>query len=193
MCKRREWFKSYADLDAAIEVILGDGKTTRSVGSGGIRVLSFNGKKWIERTIKGVLYVPDICVNLFSSTKSMDNGHTSYSDRKQFTLLDGDDVVAVGERKGGMFRMLFKVIEPHRANVAVKCNSLRICHERLEHPNIKHVRDFVKRSGIDFIDEQFDCDGCAYGKQYRLSFGLRDERAKTCGHMIHADVCGPIE
>lgn len=61
------------------------------------------------------------------------------------------------------------------------------------HQNLAHVRKFLQNNGIDFIDENFGCDGCASGKQHRLSFSLREEKSTACGEIIHADVCGPME
>lgn len=197
MCNRRDWFINYEKLNEPIKVILGNGNVMRAVGRGDLNALSYTGETWIEKTLKNVLYSADLYANLFSTTKALDNGHTTWSDKHQFKLLDGERVVAVGARKGGIFQMMFKIIEStidrSMANIAVKQNSLRISHERLGHQNLIHVRNFLKNNNIDFIDENFDCDGCAYGKQHRLSFGMRLEKSTVCGEIIHADVCGPIE
>lgn len=158
------------------------------IGIGDLKVLAFNGKCWNKRTMKNALYVPKLYANLFSSTKAYDNGHTSQADSQEFILLDGDTVVAVGVQRGNMYKMLNKVIEPtvedSMANVAVANNSLhRVWHERLGHQNLVYVRSFLKSNNIDFIDENFDCDGCAYGKQHRLSFSLRVEKSTECSEI----------
>lgn len=130
------------------------------------------------------------------STKALDNGHTSWSDKDQFKMLD-DTVVAVGARRGNMFEMQIKVIEPDfdksMLSVATKSNSLRVWHERLGHQNIAHVKKFLRSNDIDFVQENFDCDGCAYGKLHRLSFNQRLEKSTRCGEIIHSDVCGYME
>lgn len=187
---------TYSILEEPIGVLVGNGEVVKAIGRGDLQIMSYTGSTWIEKTLRNVLYVPALHANLFSSTKAMDNGHTSWSNKDQFKLLDGERVVAVGVRKSDMFQMQFKVIEPSHdgsmMNVAIKCNSLRVWHERLGHQNLAHVKSFLKRNGIEYVNENFDCDGCAFGKQHRLSFDLRPERSTSCGEIIHADVCGPM-
>lgn len=197
MCKRRDWFVTYSTLQKPIEVLLGNGTLMRAIGRGDMKIMSYDGQNWIEKTLKNVLYAPTLYANLFSSTAAMDNGHTSWSDNKHYKLIDDEETVAVGVRQGGMFQMLFKVIKPKlnksMVNIASKCDSLRIWHERLGHQNLEYVRKFLKNNETDFVDEKFDCDGCAFGKLHRLSFKLRTEKSTKCGEIIHMDVGGPIE
>lgn len=194
MSNRREWFVDFIDINPE-EITIGNGDKVHAIGRGDIQILSFDGDKWIERRLLNVLYVPKLCTNLFSSTKAMDNGHTLRSDKLKLELLDKSRVVAVEARRGTMFRMLFKVIETgsEMANLAVNVSTLKTWHKRLGHQNAAHVRSFLKSSGINFIDENFECDGCSYGKEHRLSFEHRKEKSSKCGEIIHTDVCGPIE
>lgn len=197
VCKHRHWFSVYNELESKREITLANGSKTYGIGRGDIDVLSYTGTEWITKTLTNVLYVPESYANLFSSTCAMDNGHTSKSDMNTFQLLDGNDVVAMGARRGGLFQMMFEVLEPRQdesfANIAMKTETLQVWHERLGHQNIAHVKNILKQRNIKYIDHVFDCDGCAYGKQHKLPFGSRDEKSNTCGHMIHADVCGKIE
>lgn len=107
------------------------------------------------------------------------------------------DVVAVGERQVRLYKMLFKVFvsseENASAHTAVKKESLRKWHERLCHQNVVHVKHFLRNNNIDYIDEQFVCEACIYGKHHRSSFSNREEKSSECGQIIHADVAGPIE
>lgn len=194
MSNRREWFVDFNEIKPE-EITIGNGDKVHAIGRGSIEILSFDGEKWIERRLLKVLYVPKLCTNLFSSTKAMDNGHTLRSDKFKLELLDKNRVVAVGVRRGTMFHMLFKVIERNNemANLAEKVSTLKTWHKRLGHQNAVHVRSFLKNSGINFIDENFECNGCSYGKEHRLSFEHRKEKSSKCGEIIHTDVCGPIE
>lgn len=78
-------------------------------------------------------------------------------------------------------------------NLAVKTDTLKVWHERLGHQNVAHVKGLLRHRNIDYVDQDFNCDGCAMGKPHRLSFQLREDRSKECGRIIHADVCGPID
>lgn len=197
MCKQREVFLNYKDLDEPINVKLGNGEYMQAIGRGNVNAIFFDGKEWNTKTMHDVLFAPKLVMNLFSSTRAYDRGHTSECDRDEFRLFDGEKLVALGVRRGNMYKMLMKVIDPtsekSMVNFATQGNTLRIWHERLGHQNLTHVRKFLKNNNIDFKDENFDCDGCAFGKQHRLSFTLRAEKATKCGEIIHADVCGPIE
>lgn len=39
----------------------------------------------------------------------------------------------------------------------------------------------------------FECEACIYGKHHRGSYKLRLEKSTSCGAIIHADVCGPMQ
>lgn len=194
MVKNCKWFRDFVELDTPRRITLGNGDAMHATGRGNIDILSYNGKDWIEKTLANALYVPNLHANLFSETNVLDNGHTIRANKNEIQVLDEDCIVAVGARRGGLFQMLFKVIEPNvsTANLSVKKNTLQMWHERLGHQNVAHIREVLHRNNIDFVDEKFDCDGCAMGKMHRLSFNLREEKAKACGEIVHADVCGPI-
>lgn len=197
MSNRRDWFVDYMELPKPIDVLLGNGEYMRAIGQGYMNAVVYDGEQWKEKIMHNVLYAPKLCTNLFSSTKAYDRGHKSKCDKDNFLLYDDDKLVAVGVRKGNLYQMMIKIIgtthEKSMVNIATESNSLRVWHERLGHQNLAHVRKFLKNNSIDFKDENFDCDGCAFGKQHRLSFDLRPERATKCGEIVHADVCGPIE
>lgn len=198
MCNRIEWFEQYNEFQNKVPVTIGNGSIMHGIGSGIIKVLSFTGEKWIPKTLNKVLYVPNGYVNLFASNKALDNGHTMKADAKLMEFYDEQNVVAIATRKADLFELVMKVVESSdgadsKANVAMKTLSLQMWHERLGHQNVKYVRNFLNNRNIHFNDEEFDCDGCAYGKQHRLSFESREIKSKSCGEIIHADVCGPID
>lgn len=196
MSKQRSWFRDYVKLSTPKGITLGNGDSIHAIGRGNIDILSYDGSKWIEKTLSNALHVPDLYANLFSQSKVLDNGHTLQSNQHEVKIFDGKNSVAVGVRRGGLFQMLFQVIESNEnssANVAIKKNTLQKWHERLGHQNAAHVREFLRERNIDFIDSDFDCDGCAYGKLHRLGFGERLEKSTKCGEIIHTDLCGPFQ
>lgn len=70
---------------------------------------------------------------------------------------------------------------------------LHIWHKRLEHQNKRHVKEFLKKYGVDFVEDDQFCGACMEGKQHRNSFHKRKQRATELGKIIHADFCGPME
>lgn len=196
MSNQRQWFRDYVDFSVPERIKIGNGDYMEAVGRGNIDILAFNGSSWISKTLVNAVYVPSGYANLFSQGKTLDNGYTLVANSKGAKIYDGEEILAMAERQGGLYKMLFKVIEQKEeamANLAIKKNSLQMWHERLSHQNVQYVRDFLRKRNIDFIDEDFDCDGCAYGKLHRLSFELRREKSNACGQIIHADLCGAFQ
>ena len=140
MCHRREWFESFSEIST--EVTIGDGTTIVARGRGDISILAHDGHEWICKLVTNVLYVPEIRLNLFSSGKAMDRGHQLRSNKRCELLKEGC-VVAVGARRGTLFRMMFKVIEPISASTAIanlatnRKLTLQVWHERMGHQNTR--------------------------------------------------------
>lgn len=77
--------------------------------------------------------------------------------------------------------------------MAKNISSLKKWHEQLAHQNTEYIRKYLNDNNIKFKDEKFDCEACLYGKQHRSSFQSRKIISKTCGEIVHVDLCGPIE
>lgn len=123
MSKIRAWFRDYIEFDTPHGITLGNGDVVYALSQGNFDILANNGTRWIEKTLTKVLFVPDVYANMFSMTKVLDNGHTSESTKNEVKILDGESVVAVGVRRGGLFQMVFRTIESTNesmANIAIK-------------------------------------------------------------------------
>lgn len=195
MTHTKDSLYAYKEYEVKIEVTVGNGDLMKAHGEGSLDVLAFDGKKWIKKTLVKVYYIPEICVNLFSTGSSLDKGYVLFMDQKGCKVMRGDEIIAVGVRQNKLYQMLFKVIpksNAETAHVAVKKESIKTWHERLSHQNNKYVKDYLKQRKIDFIDEQFFCEACIFGKQHRLSFSISDTKTNKCCELIHTDVCGPM-
>ncbi len=112
-------------------------------------------------------------------------------------------VVLGGIRHGNLFILLCKVILPEVNSVTyivtvssseaqlTELNSLQLWHERLGLLNKQHVKKFLRSQGIEVHNDSEFCEACVLGKQHRLPFLNRQQRAKNVGELIHSDVCGP--
>lgn len=109
--------------------------------------------------------------------------------------MNDDEIVIEGERKGKLYHMCLKLI-PRSSNemalVACKKEPLQLWHERLSHQNVAHVKDFLKGKSIEFNDDNFFCEACAFGKQHRLSFDTSQTKTERCGEMVHSDISGKM-
>lgn len=195
MCHRRDWFRDFAEMTTPLNVRIGNGEKIAAVGKGIIDILAYDGENWNKKELHDVLYVPDIAANLFSLGKAQDKGFSFRSDHKQCEFLRDGCVVAVGARESKLYRMIFKVIpgDTSSAHVAAKENSLKMWHERFGHQNVAQLKKILQQCVVAFVDEEFVCEACMYGKQHRFSFESRMEKSKACGDIIHADVCGPMQ
>jgi hypothetical protein len=108
---------------------------------------------------------------------------------------DGD-VAASGKLINELYVLNLRIIKPKQSaqvNLSTTTETLKVYHEWLAHQNKRHVKQALKRMGVDAADgnEQF-CDGCALGKIHLLPFKHRKNRATVVGELIHAYVNGPI-
>lgn len=186
------WFDEYKELDEKSNIKIGNGELIQAVGVGSIKILAFDGVNWNKRIIGDVLYVPRLCTNLFSQSRVLDNNFSLVSDKNEVKFKEGERVAAIAIRKGGLFRMLFKMEQSETQSFWVaKVMTLKEWHERLGHQNSNYVRNFLKKNQVKFVNEEYECEACVYGKMHRLVFPRSESRAKECGDLVHADVWGP--
>lgn len=188
MTSHREWLKNYIKLDDPKIVVIGDATRLEGIGVGDVDLEAFNGKEWYKIVLKNVLHVPKMTFNLFSVTQLLDKHYIQCADANQsiFKTFDGKDIVAVAQRDGSLFKMMFR-----QENICLMSLSIKTWHERLGHQNIKYVRDVLKRDKIKFIDDWNDyvCPGCVYGKQHRISHPINKKTTEKPLDLIHVDLC----
>lgn len=79
MTSHREWFSSYRHFQEPSKIKIGDGTTLNAEGEGNIDVLIKSDDGWKEKYLENVLFVPNMKVNLFSTTAAMDKGYVMKS------------------------------------------------------------------------------------------------------------------
>lgn len=199
MANRRELLNDYKEFAVPHPVKIGNGDFVRGVGIGNVDAEVYDGEKWIKKRLINVLYVPSLHANLFSQGRCTDKGFKAVSDSKKCVFLDGKRIVAMGIRETSLYRMLIKTktYVPKSvscATVAVKGENICVWHERFAHQNVSHVKKFLVRNGVSFIDDpNFQCEACVVGKHHRLSFKSHNATTTKCGEIVHTDVCGPIQ
>ena len=112
----------------------------------------------------------------------------------KFFLSDSE--VAQGmQQTNEIYRMLFRVIRQHEANLSA--TSLQQWHERVGHVNEKTLQTMVKNGivrGVDIKDKSnFTCESCKLGKADLLPFKKDQEHRKwQPGEFFHTDVCSTM-
>lgn len=203
MTCKREWFIDYVQIDPPVSVRIGNGNSIYAYGRGNINVRAFNNRCWENKHLADVLYVPEIHLNLFSSSCALDKGLKLTSDNQKCELTKNGSVVAVGVRQKRLFKMLFQIVKPtgnssdgvsSSYSAVNQSTSLQLWHERFGHQNIGQVKRFLTSSNIPFVENSnFSCGDCIIGKQHRLPFPASTSRATEPAALVHTDLCGPMQ
>ncbi|KXJ81382.1 hypothetical protein RP20_CCG020176 [Aedes albopictus] len=88
----------------AEEVVLADGKAVKAKGSGQGRIVGVGmyGEQ-VEVKIKELLYVPELSRNVLSVSRITEDGYTVVFGSRSCRIMDGEKVLAVGEKCGGLY------------------------------------------------------------------------------------------
>lgn len=190
MTSHSNWMTNYTLLNEEVQVILGDGSVIPGIGTGNVNLEAFDGKIWQKIVLNGVLHTPNIPFNLFSVTKILDKGyeHVENSEKSLFKLKNSNDIVAVGEREGNLFKMKFRRENTAKCMAAI---SIKDWHERMAHQNVKHIKEVLTSKNIVFKDDWDDyvCQGCVFGKQHRVSHPINSKVSTEPLEVVHVDLC----
>lgn len=190
MCNNSAVFNNITACKLPIKVA--NGAFVEAIGKGSVEVECYNGREWILREMKDVLYVPALEYNLFSLSKVLDRGYRLEATANEWKALDGQEVMVMGVRKTNHIYMQVRYASGYALAAKLEKVAIGEWHDRLAHQNAQHIRQVLKRNGIEFKDEQFQCEACIKGKMHRLSFPTSESKSSACGELIHADVCGPM-
>ena len=186
MTSNLHWMTNIKSLRETTLVKIGDSTELKAVSTGDVNLSAYDGEKWYPITLRQVLFVPNLSFNLFSLTTVLDKGYTQQADAKISKILENGKTVLIAERSGGLFRM--KVCQEQECSLTAV--SIKVWHERLAHQNVGYIKDILKRNNITYIDDWngYVCEGCAYGKQCRVSHRLNSIIAKECLDIVHVDL-----
>lgn len=86
------------------EVVLANGNTVKARGSGNGRISTkgLNGER-VEVKMKELLYVPGLSSNVLSVSRITEDGYTVVFSPRDFRIMDGETVLAVGRKNGGLY------------------------------------------------------------------------------------------
>lgn len=198
MCFNKNDF-TYIDETMDKKVKIGDGSYIEVKGMGKVKLKAWNGQRWLDTELNNVLFVPQLKMNLFSVGKVLDKEMFLKSDKEKCEIIDKNGLIrAMAERKGKLFRMIFKSYEKVESvatlSYSKKSESIIDWHNKMAHMNFDQVRSILKTNNIFFEEnEKPFCGGCLVGKQHRLPFDISESRAIRVGELVHADLCGPFE
>lgn len=176
------------------KVKISDGSCLEAKGIGDISIQTFNGIEWVPGIFKNVLYVPELKVNLFSVSSTVDKGHKFKIEGDSCKITDkNDECWAVGSRDGMLYKMKIMYDNMFAANSNTTVSTLFDWHVKLGHQNFSYIKSVLKKHNIDFSESSEFCESCIYGKQHINSYGKSTSPAENVCDIVSADLCGPME
>ncbi len=174
-------------------------------GYGDIRVVASVNNIEKTATIKKTLYVPGLGANLLSIAAVTDLGFSVTFVGTRVLFKCGEEVEMVCDRVGKhLYHLAITAlpgIQQDTAHLALSpATPINVWHQRFGHANYRNI---IKMSAQHLVDglhlSSADtssctlCPGCALGKMHRSPFTSGRTRGSYTGHLIHADLCGPMQ
>ena len=156
-------------------------------------------------TMRGVLYVPGLGINLYSICTATDAGLKVVVADDAVSFSQDDGIILEGKRAGKKTIYHLNIqAEEHKPRIeralsAEHVEPLSLWHERFGHLNHKTVLR-MSTLGIVFGFALFNdklhlsthCRRYLLGKIPRNSFPSNRTRGTQVGDIVHSDVCGPL-
>lgn len=199
MTYRKDFFLYLQEFNSNCNrtVKLGNQIELKVKGVGTVLIKKCLNGQWETNVLKEVLYVPELCRNLFSEGAAMRLGFVILKkDTSALIYKDNEVVLTATQKSNNLYEMNFKTVSSASCNtVQASEGSLKVWHERLGHLNVKEIRKMIKNGQLQCNEsdiEKFVCEACMYGKQTRIPFhsSLRGELGP--GDLVYSDVCGPM-
>lgn len=150
----------------------------------------------IPITVKNVLHVPKLAVNLLSVSQIVENGNSVIFNKNGCTIKNADDqVIAKCAQTGGVYRLQGE----KKCLLAQNDKGAMYWHRRLGHAHIQLLQRMKKEKkyGIDFDDNSEsqikNCEICAKGKHARKQFEKSGTTTGKVLELVHSDLAGPME
>lgn len=171
-------------------ILLGDNRTLEVVGKGEVKILDLQNEEWKPWRLTNVLYIPELCNNLFSYSACTSHGYEIISTQNGIKIIKNDIVKASGVRFKNLYKMHFKTCKDPEANSVqdeetMKLEKLQIWHERLGHASLTIMEKMINyNSSIGLKKEdlqKFSCEACILAKAHRKTFKKSSEKNYDVG------------
>ena len=198
----KEMMVDYVHFENPQKVGLGDNRVVQALGKGNIWLDIKDENDYNPARLVDVLYVPDLAKNLFSVNAAAKRGYTIELQQSGCVILDKfRKISGSGKLQNNLYVLDVngKNEKFHHVNVASNEHLEDLWHQRFGHlstTNLRLLRDQKLVSGMDFqsAKESDFFEGCAHGKQKRVSFPKgQATRTREILEIVHNDVCGPMQ
>ena len=149
-----------------------------------------SGKFYKNLTLKNVMVVPSLCMNIISVAKLCEHGYKVDFKKDTCTVLNNRaEVVMTATKSGGLYAM--EILVPVKVRVlTTSVDDSELWHQRLGHLNMQVVKKMIPDLKKN---TKMKCKSCFQGKMARVAFGTSTSKHDELFGLIHSDVCGPFE
>ncbi|KAK2417383.1 putative mitochondrial protein [Trifolium repens] len=196
MIGHREWLLEFDDKFKST-VKFADNSTVSVEGKGKVMVQRKNGN---HAFVTDVLYVPTMKHNLLSLGQLIEKGFALSTRDKHIEVHDPNSklVLQAPLSKNRTFKVNLQASEIQCFSSLITEDERWLWHYRYGHLNFKSLNYLSSKDmviGLPLIHTPDKlCEGCFASKQPRNSFkNSVFSRLKQALHVVHSDVCGPIE
>ena len=173
------------------------GSEVQSQGCGIISLDCVVRGECVTVTLRNVLHVPDMGVNLLSVGKLL-NFDIAVSFHKTGCILTKDDLKLIGTRNRDLFFLdLWQSRNSALAAYSVPSDFIhQLWYARMGHlgqNNLNKLPNMVV--GVDFIKdiaEEYICECCVMGRQKAVSHDSLTESGTQPGEFVYSDLVGPL-
>ncbi|KAG8368575.1 hypothetical protein BUALT_Bualt15G0059800 [Buddleja alternifolia] len=136
----RDMFTSYTSGNFG-RVRMANHGVTEVIGMGNINLETDTGCRLILRDVR---HIPDIRLNIISTSKLDDDGYVSNFGEGKWKLTKGSLITAKGKKKNSLYLMQAK-LSNGEVNAAVNNSSIELWHKRLGHLSQKGMQLLAKK------------------------------------------------
>lgn len=147
-------------------------------------------------TLKNVLHVPSLAMNLISVCDLVEKGFTVNFDKRGCVIQNkNNDAIATRNVVDGIFKL--NESKANVVNVTLSNKPLiNLWHRRLAHLSKNYLlilKDLVTGMKFEIKQNIEPCIPCINGKSSKSPFKNKGTRAKQILEIVHTDICGPME
>ena len=182
MTFNRKIFTDFESFDTPSRIELGNNAIIYAQGKGNIKVKLNVHNETVNGVLTDVLYVPEICKNLFSIGKAISQNMTLSIQQNEATFYHNGKPVMTATKTGSLFYINRTIKHPETINANIAADQEKhLWHQRLGHINVQNLQHMVQNKSVtglpSFSGELPFCEDCA--KQDHTLHSLKAKRDRT--------------
>lgn len=196
LTSRKDWLENVNDKLPMKEITVANNTRLAIECSGDVQITTIADEEHSVR-VSNVLYVPELMTNLLSVSQLIKNHNKVVFHLKGCDIYNkSGQLIAKANLVDNVYKLNFKKPQLNLAGLAV---SGEVWHRRFGHLNYRDLNSMKNGlvTGFEFKGSMTKndelCEVCCEGKQSRLPFSHKGNRASCPLEVIHGDLCGPME